>query len=328
MSTKKKKDLADELINDLLNDEDHGSSFGEMSEVKSISVVKNSLEDNEKIESEKSLEDQGSFDGRYFDFNTLHENQDKTHNLNAQNEDKTLNLSEKKTKVEAKAESHLASKTESTVPLRHENSNVFRVTSNNFAETALAQTENLKIAQQRILNLEKQLQSLRKENHDLALAGDMIQKKHDKSDAELKTLQSKYFEEIENYKEERKLLKQTLSFKDAEISELSDKTSALEDQLQQDIHRVRMRERELENRLELLKVENSTLLKTKNETILDLKRSIDQLNLELESFRNRGQELNKKLENKQEALRRTVKTLRLALAMLEGSDDEIELKKA
>ena len=89
-----------------------------------------------------------------------------------------------------------------------------------------------------------------------------------------------------------------------------------------------MRERELENRLELLKVENSTLLKTKNETILDLKRSIDQLNLELETFRNKGQELNKKLENKQEALRRTVKTLRLALAMLEGSDDSIELKKA
>lgn len=317
MSAKKKKDLADELIDDLLNDDDQSNeSFDEESKDVSISVVKG--DDSEE----------GSFDGRDFDFNSV---QDQTYNINVVDsaEDKTLNINDKKTKVES---THVKApeqpKTQSTVPLRHENSNVFRATSNNFAETALAQTENLKIAQQRILELEKELESLRKENQDLAFAGDMIKKNYEQADAELKSLKNKYNEEVESFKEERKLLKQTLSFKDGEIYELERKTTALEDQLQQDIHRVRMRERELENRLELLKVENSTLLKTKNETILDLKRSIDQLNLELETFRNKGQELNKKLENKQEALRRTVKTLRLALAMLEGSDDSIELKKA
>lgn len=317
MSAKKKKDLADELIDDLLNDDQQSNeSFDEESEDVSISVVKN--EDSEE----------GSFDGRDFDFNSV---QDQTYNINVVDapEDKTININDKKTNVEpTHVKASEQPKTQSTVPLRHENSNVFRATSNNFAETALAQTENLKIAQQRILELEKELESLRKENQDLAFAGDMIKKNYEKADADLKSLQNKYTEEVESFKEERKLLKQTLSFKDGEIYELERKTTALEDQLQQDIHRVRMRERELENRLELLKVENSTLLKTKNETILDLKRSIDQLNLELETFRNKGQELNKKLENKQEALRRTVKTLRLALAMLEGSDDSIELKKA
>ena len=50
---------------------------------------------------------------------------------------------------------------------------------------------------------------------------------------------------------------------------------------------------------------------TKDEVVLDLKRQIDQLSLELDSFRNKGQELHQQLSEKREALQRTVKALRL-----------------
>jgi hypothetical protein len=87
------------------------------------------------------------------------------------------------------------------------------------------------------------------------------------------------------------------------------------------VHKIRNRERELENRLELVKVENQALLRSKDEYTLELKRQLDQSRLEIENYRNKSQELKRRFDDKQEILRRTVKTLRLALTMLEGEED-------
>jgi chromosome segregation ATPase len=64
------------------------------------------------------------------------------------------------------------------------------------------------------------------------------------------------------------------------------------------------------------------MVRTKDEMILELKRQIDQLGLELENYRNKAQDLGRQITEKQETLRRTVKALRLALTMLEGGQDE------
>ena len=92
----------------------------------------------------------------------------------------------------------------------------------------------------------------------------------------------------------------------------------LELRLSTNIQKIRVRERELENRLELVKMEGAALIRTKDEMILEAKRTIDQLNLELNNYRGKNQELNRQSNDKQETLRRTVKALRLALSMLEG----------
>jgi predicted nucleic acid-binding Zn-ribbon protein len=95
----------------------------------------------------------------------------------------------------------------------------------------------------------------------------------------------------------------------------------LELRISTNIQKIRVRERELENRLELVKMESAALIRSKDEMILELKRNIDQLNLELTNYRNKNQELNRLTTDKQEMLRRTVKALRLALSMLEGEED-------
>ena len=68
-------------------------------------------------------------------------------------------------------------------------------------------------------------------------------------------------------------------------------------------------------------------MRNKDEMILDLKRQIDQLSMELESYRTKGKDLNKQLEGKQETLSRTVKALRLALTLLEGGFSGASSKK-
>ena len=100
------------------------------------------------------------------------------------------------------------------------------------------------------------------------------------------------------------------------------KSEELELRISTNIQKIRVRERELENRLELVKMESAALIRSKDEMILEHKRTIDQLNMELNNYRAKNQELNRLTTDKQEMLRRTVKALRLALSMLEGEEDQ------
>lgn len=196
------------------------------------------------------------------------------------------------------------------------------------AQTTLVQSENLRVAQQKILELEEEISRLRTENEDLAAAGETLRRVADESTAAQETLERR----LENIKDlaqqEQQLMKDNLETKERRLAELQNKIEEMELRLSTNIQKIRVRERELENRLELVRLEGEALARSKDELVLDLKRQVDQLNMELENYRSKGQELNSQLKDKQELLRRTVKALRLALSMLEG-DDEINfsLKK-
>lgn len=195
------------------------------------------------------------------------------------------------------------------------------------AEASLAQSENLRIAQQRILELEKAMERLRGENEKLVTAGEMIRKKADQLLAQNEATESKYHLDVSSLTEEKDLLKNSLSSKDQEIEKLKAQLDEMELRLSTTLQKIRVRERELENRLELVKMESAALIRNKDEIILELKRQMDQVSMELDNYRHKGQELNKQLNDKQEMLKRTVKALRIALTMLEGADAN-PMKKA
>jgi chromosome segregation ATPase len=188
------------------------------------------------------------------------------------------------------------------------------------ADATLAQAENLRIAQSRILELETEIERLRSNNEQLAAAGETLRVRADENLALVESITARY-QNLESVAEDERVMAQkNIQSKDKELTILRGKIDEMEMRLSTNIQKIRVRERELENRLELVKMESQALLRTKDEMILDLKRQIDQLNLELDNYRNKGQELNKKIHDKQELLRRTVKALRLALSMLEGDD--------
>jgi hypothetical protein len=194
-------------------------------------------------------------------------------------------------------------------------------------EAALATSENLRIAQTRILELEQELSRLRTNNEQLAAAGETLRRRADELLAQTTTLQGRLERTAETKDQEIEILRQSQSQRDKDSSALKLKIEEMEMRLSTNIQKIRVRERELENRLELVKMESTALVRNKDEIILDLKRQVDQLNLELENYRNKGQELNKQLGDKQEILRRTVKALRLALSMLEGDEEAGPQKK-
>lgn len=196
----------------------------------------------------------------------------------------------------------------------------------NSTEALLTQSENLRIAQQRLLQLEQEIQRLRKDNEQLASAGETMRRRADELIVKYEQVNSR-FEKLKNTsEEERELLHKSLEAKTKELERVKTELEDMQGRLANNLNKVRVRERELENRLELVKMENSALLRSKDEIILDLKRQMDHMNMEMDNFRVKGQEHGKQLANKQELIRRTVKALRIALSLLEGEEEQQDKK--
>jgi chromosome segregation ATPase len=195
------------------------------------------------------------------------------------------------------------------------------------SEAALVQSENLRVAQERMFELEHEIDRLRRENEQLAAAGETLRKRADELLADNEFKSKKIGDIKERLDSEKEILEASLKAKDREAKELRMKVEEFEMRLSSNLQKIRVRERELENRLELVKMESSAIVRSKDELILELKRQTDQLSSELDNYRNKGQDLNRQISEKQETLRRTVKALRLALTMLEGGSEDGELYK-
>lgn len=191
------------------------------------------------------------------------------------------------------------------------------------ATSALGQVESLHLAQVRITDLEREIERLRSDNEALAAAGETLRRRSGEYLGRAEAAEVKLREQQDFFATEREILKQNLKGKETETENLRSQIESLELRLGSDIKRIRVRERELENRLEIAKLENSSLLRSKDEIILDLKRQIDRLTGETDNYRVKCQELYKQLELNREQFSRTVRALRIALASLEGFENEL-----
>ena len=188
-------------------------------------------------------------------------------------------------------------------------------------DAALAQSENLRIAQNRLLELEQEIERLRQENQKLARAGETYRRLSDELQGETQKRESDYKHAISMFEQEKGILNGTKEALQRDLEVQRRKNEELDLRISSNIQKIRVRERELENRLELVKMESAALIRSKDEMILELKRNIDQTNLELKNYHAKNKELNRLANDKQEMLRRTVKALRLALSMLEGEEE-------
>lgn len=187
-------------------------------------------------------------------------------------------------------------------------------------DPALVQAENLRLAQERIIELEKAFEKIRRENELLSSAGELAQAKLEELQAKLASADRVKGELSQQNESELRIFKDGLNIKENDINRLKLKVEELEGRLAQDLRKVRVRERELENRLELTKMEKNALVRAKDETILDLKRKVEHFETEIESYKGKIVELNEQLEANQEQFSRTVRALRLALTNLEVSE--------
>ncbi|MDX9730536.1 MAG: hypothetical protein RBT63_02090 [Bdellovibrionales bacterium] len=189
------------------------------------------------------------------------------------------------------------------------------------AEAALRQSENLRVAQKRISDLENELERVRRENESLRSASETLRRRMSElqanaESAELNTQETKKIAE-----EERKVLRGQIASRDREIAELKTRIDDAESRLESNFRKIRVRERDLEHRIEIIKAESQSITASKDRMILELKRQIDQLNSELSHAKAQVQETFGQFKEKQETARRAVRALRIALTVLEGEEE-------
>ena len=189
------------------------------------------------------------------------------------------------------------------------------------SDSNLAHAENLRIAQEKILELEKDNEKLRSQNEELIAASEIVKERADLLTGQLHEFKADRDSLEQSFKNETGILKAQIMRKDAEIVKASMKIEELESRMKFDLKKIRVRERELENRLELIRAEKNALVKSKDDQILDVRRKLDQVQLEVESYRQKCVDLNKVLDTNQESFKRTTRALRLAMANLELQEE-------
>ena len=195
-------------------------------------------------------------------------------------------------------------------------------------DSNLAQAGNLQLAQDKIVELEAENEKLRQQNEELMAASEIIKERADLLSAQIIEYKNDREGLEDSFNNEIVLLKSHLTKKDAELRRAQFKIEELDSRLKFDMKKVRIRERELENRLELIRAEKNAIVRNKDEQILDLRRKMDVLQMEVDSYRQKCVELNKVIESSQDSFKRTTRALRLAMANLElQEENKSPLKK-
>lgn len=182
----------------------------------------------------------------------------------------------------------------------------------------LKNADYIRFAQEKIKRLEKEVGDLRVEAQELALAGGHFKGLAEEREFLTKSMEVKIVELESTSREEKKILIDALDAKEIKILALQDRVETLEDELESKYNRLRVRERELESRLEILKQEQDAVASSKDNMILRVKKQNNALTSDLERARSQTQRTTSQLQEKEDALRRTIKALKLSLTMLES----------
>jgi len=185
----------------------------------------------------------------------------------------------------------------------------------------LQQSEHLRIAQKKINSLEEEVESLRREVEAVGSAGETFKKINDEYYSTIEVLKQKLSDLKKTYTQESTLLKKINASKEKQITELKQAKDELKSRLDNNFRNVRNREKDLEHRLEIAKMEEAAVIKSKDQLILDLKRKIDRIQTESENFRQKSQENYRELQDKNQVIRGVSRALRIALTKMDGGVD-------
>jgi chromosome segregation ATPase len=194
----------------------------------------------------------------------------------------------------------------------------------NDVSTLMAGSEAVRVAQTRIKTLEAEKEHIRVEMEQLITSSETLQRRYNELKAQNESLERKHREKLDITEDEKAVLKTRLKAKEEELISIKRENEDLLSRFQSDLRKIRVRERELEHRQEMIRAEMVTVVAGKDEVIVELKRSLEKLHFELDNFRAKSADLNTKINEFYDRNHRTVKALRLALSVLELGDKKEE----
>ncbi len=184
-------------------------------------------------------------------------------------------------------------------------------------QTDLGRTqEQLSFASKKFLEMESEYKKMAEQQETLQKKGELLYRENEE-------LRERYTKDSKSREQEvqTKADKLLLAERKCEIAEK--KYEELKERVKKDIQQIRVHEKELEARLEILKRDSETLLAAKDRKLLEFKRKIDALEYEMESLVEKEKAAQKKLESWKERMNRVLRALKLGTSLLE-SEEEVE----
>lgn len=177
----------------------------------------------------------------------------------------------------------------------------------------------LKRAREQVQVLEGDLQTERSMSSDLQLKLEEQNRKIKDFDRELSVGLDSAQTEINNAKFEAKVKTDKLKIFEAKIREAGEETERLKERVRIDIRKIRVREKELENRLEILRKDSEALIAARENKIVELKRKVDLLEFNMDLLQDQHQREKIRSADLREKLSKAAQVVRVAGGLL-GED--------
>lgn len=164
------------------------------------------------------------------------------------------------------------------------------------------------------------LEAHTRKNRELLSELESVKRRDEHQRTELRELKDRHHDEIARLKndfEER--LRQSGNYEEA-AEDLVKKREEWREKLREDLKRIKLKERELETKYELLKRDTQALLDSKDKHLLELKKKNDALELELETLEDRLRKNSSVMGSIESKKRRLIETMKLAIGLLEEID--------
>jgi chromosome segregation ATPase len=171
-----------------------------------------------------------------------------------------------------------------------------------------------------VKKLSSQVEELANRGRELANEVDVLRRRNESVQSENRELKDKFSGDMKGLQlEMEEKLKKSGNY-ESQMDSLSREQQEWKAKVREELKRIKLKERELENKYELLKRDAQALLDSKDKHVLEVKKKNDALELEMESLEERLRKGNTILNAIDSKKKRLVETMRLAISLLEAID--------
>ncbi len=172
-----------------------------------------------------------------------------------------------------------------------------------------------------VKKLSSQVEALTRQNRDALVEAEAARRREDAARTEYRELKDRYSGDLNAQKLEYEDRLRRSGNYDAQTDELYRKKEEWKEKVREELKRIKLKEKELETKHELLRRDMQALLDSKDKHVIELKKKSDALEIEMESLEDRLRKANFVLSAIESKKKRLVETMRLAISLLEEIDN-------
>jgi CheY-like chemotaxis protein len=180
-------------------------------------------------------------------------------------------------------------------------------------------SNQLKAAQDQIALLEQQIRNEKAAHVELGHTVNEQRQKINSFEAEKNNLADSLQSEIAELRFQVKAKSDKVRVFEGQVREVSEEMSHLKDRVRADIRKIRVREKELENRIEIMKKDSEALISARENKIIELKRKLDLLEFNMDLLQDQYTREKEHSFNLRERLARVAQAVRVAGGLLDTS---------